>query len=39
LFVPERDARWPVVDTTNAIYREDLQDVFIHGAMSHDMDE
>jgi hypothetical protein len=39
LFVPERGARWPVVDTTNAIYRQDLQDVFFNEAMSHDMDE
>ena len=39
LFVPERGMRWPVVDTTNAIYRQDLQDVFVGGRMSHDMDE
>jgi hypothetical protein len=38
LFVPDRGAQWPVVDTTNAVYRQDLEDVFF-GEMSHDMEE
>ena len=33
LFVPDRGARWPMVDTTNAVYREDLGEAFLPGSM------
>jgi hypothetical protein len=29
LFVPDRGVRWPAVDTTNAVYRQDLYDVVV----------
>ena len=35
LIVPERGARWPAVDTTDAIYRQDLSDTLVPGAMGH----
>jgi hypothetical protein len=29
VFVPDRGVRWPVVDTTNAVYQQDLYDVVV----------
>jgi hypothetical protein len=29
LFVPDRGTRWPAVDSTNAVYRQDLYDVVV----------
>jgi hypothetical protein len=29
VFVPDRGVQWPVVDTTNAVYRQDLYDVVV----------
>jgi len=37
LFIPDRGAQWPAVDTTDAIYREDLVDLFTVDPMA-DMD-
>jgi hypothetical protein len=34
LFVPERGVAWPVVDTTDAVYQQDLADVFVPGTMA-----
>jgi hypothetical protein len=33
LFVPERGAKWPLVDTADSVYREDLAEAFIPGDM------
>ncbi len=35
LFVPELGARWPGVDTTNAVYQRDLSDALTADDMSH----
>jgi hypothetical protein len=35
LMVPERGVSWPSVDTTNAIYRQELADALMPGDMSH----
>jgi len=37
LFVPDRGARWPVVDTTNAVYQQDLHDVVVSVGSSQAM--
>jgi hypothetical protein len=29
LFIPERGVRWPLADTTNAVYRQDLHDTLV----------
>jgi hypothetical protein len=33
LFVPDRGTRWPVVDTTDPVYREDLGEAFLPAGM------
>lgn len=33
LFVPDRGVTWPPVDTSDAIYRQDLADIFVPGDM------
>lgn len=35
LFVPDRGAQWPMVDTANAVYREDLAQAFLPVDMRH----
>jgi hypothetical protein len=35
LFVPDRGTPWPLVDTTDAVYREDLGEAFIPVDMRH----
>jgi hypothetical protein len=33
LFVPDRGATWPLVDTTNLVYRQDLAETFVASSM------
>ena len=33
LFVPDRGKQWPMVDTTDAVYRQDLSEAFLPADM------